>query len=340
MASGIVGYGVYIPWCRIKVADIAKAWGVAFEFPVEKTVPFYDEDSITMAVEASLDAIRHAGVEPTKIDAIFFGTTTNPYLEKQGSSTLASMIGTRNDAMLADFANSARCSTVALSACLDALNSGRINCGLVVGTDMLIGRPGEATDYLSSSGAGALVLGKGDLIAEIEGGSSYATDFTDTWRSEDMRLPMTTHPRFMRDYGYIPHVTSAVKGLMEKIRKGPDDFKFAAFSQPDPGYVMRAIRGIGISPDKVAQGMVSQFIGNPGSASVLIALAAILDKAKPGERVLMASYGEGVSDAFSILPIEKIEEKRQNIVEEYIERKKYVDYTTYLRWNRLLGRVK
>ena len=117
-----------------------------FRFPNEKTVPFYDEDSVTMGAEASLDAIDHAGISPEEVDAVFFGTTTNPYLEKQGSSTIASIAGLRTDAVVMDITGSVRSGTAAMLACLDALNAGRIESGLVGGADMLIGEPGQETD--------------------------------------------------------------------------------------------------------------------------------------------------------------------------------------------------
>ncbi|MFQ5758986.1 MAG: hydroxymethylglutaryl-CoA synthase [Candidatus Bathyarchaeia archaeon] len=339
MVSGIVGYGVYIPWCRIKLSDIAEAWGRNFKFPVEKAVPFYDEDAITMASEAAQNAIEHAGVDSAQIGAVFLGTTTNPYLEKQGSSILASTIGAKPEAMVADFTGSARSSTQALIACLDALNSGRIDYGLVVGADMLVGPPGDFAEYLMSSGAGALVIGQEEIIAEVEGSYSYTTEFTEKWRSASNPFPKATLERFARNYGYVHHVVAAGKGLMENLRKKPEDFKHAVFSQPDLRYPSKAAREFGLSQDQIAQGMVAQFVGYTGASSLLVGLATILDKAKPKERILAVSYANGGSDAFSVRPLEKIEEKRQDAVGEYLNKKKYVNYATYLRYNRIFDRI-
>lgn len=339
MAIGIVGYSVYIPWCRIKLSDIGEAWGETIPFPVEKTVPFWDEDSVTMASEAIQNVVKHAGIDEPEIGAIYFGTTTNPYLEKQGSSILASTINVKPETFTADFTDSARSSTLAMLACMDAIKSGSIKYGVVTGSDRLVARPGGVMDYLSSSGAGALILGEEGVIAEIEGTYSYATEFTERFRTEERYLPMGTIPRFEREHGFINHVATAAKGLMEKVGKKPEDFKYAVFTVPELTYPRRVARVIGLSPDQFNPGMVASSVGYTGSSSVLIALAAVLDKAKPEERIMMVSYANGGSDAFSILPTEGIEEKRQNIVERYLKRKKYVNYTTYLNYNKILEKV-
>lgn len=339
MVVGIVGYGVYLPWCRIRLSDLAKAWGQSFPTSVEKTVPFWDEDSISMATEALQNTIKHAGIGEDEIDAIYFGTTTNPYLEIQGSSILKTMIEVKPETLTMDFTNSARSSTLAVIACMNAVKSESINYGLVVASDMLIGKPGSNVEYLASSGAGALIIGRENLIAEFEGTTSYSTEFTGRWRGESERFTMMTMERFIRGHGFIKHVATAGKSLMEKVGKVSGDFKYAVFSTPDLTYPRRILRPLGLIPDQIKVGIVANSIGYTGSSSVIINLAAALDKAKPGERVLMISYSNGGSDAFSIFPTENIEVKRQNIVDKYLKRKRYVDYNTYLRWNRIFEKI-
>jgi hydroxymethylglutaryl-CoA synthase len=339
MTIGIVGYGVYIPWCRIKLSDLAEAWGEKFPFPVEKTVPFWDEDSITMAAEATQNAINHAGIDETEIGAIYFGTTTNPFLEIQGSSILKTMIEVKTDTLTVDLTDSARSSTLSMIACMDAIRSGSIKYGLVVGSDMLVGKPGSDLEYLASSGACALVMGRENLIAEVEGVASYGTEFSGRWRSETQTFPRMTMERFVREQGYIHHVVTAGTKLMEKLGKKPDDFKYAVFSQPDLTYPTLVARRLGLTVDQINPGMIGMSVGYTGSSSVLLALATVLDKAKPRERIMMISYDNGGSDAFSILPTENIEAKRQNIVEKYLKRKTYVDYNTYLRFNRVFEKL-
>lgn len=336
MATGIAGYGIYLPKYRIKLSDIGEVWGASFPDNLEKTVPFWDEDTITMAAEALRNGILHAGIDESEIDQLCLGTVTNPYLEKEGSNILASTIDAKDNILTADFTDSARSSTFAIASCMKAMNSSDINTSAVVGSDRIFAEPGDRFEYTASSGAGALILSEDNTIAEIEENYSYVTEFTERYRTVQNPNPEGTLPRFERNFGYIDHVTNAAKGLMDKLEKEPDDFDYAVFTAPSLDYPSRVAGNIGLGEDKINPGMVAPFVGYPGSASVLISLAAVLDKAEAGERILMISYANGCSDAFSILTTEEVENKKQNMVQNYIERKKYVDYPMYLEYNKML----
>jgi hydroxymethylglutaryl-CoA synthase len=64
-----------------------------------------------------------------------------------------------------------------------------------------------------------------------------------------------------------------------------------------------------------------------------LGLAATLDVAEPGDKIFMVSYGSGSgSDAFVWKVRDPIKQRRSGPkVKSYIDRKKYVDYATYLR---------
>jgi len=96
---GITSYGAYIPWHRIDRQNFLKAWG-GFAMPGEKAIASYDEDSLTMAVEASIDCLR--GIDAHKVDGLYFATTTSPYKEKQCSALMALPLDLRRDIRTAD----------------------------------------------------------------------------------------------------------------------------------------------------------------------------------------------------------------------------------------------
>jgi len=83
---GIVSYGAYIPIYRLSQAEIARAWGGGGGRG-EKAVANYDEDSITMAVEAAIDCLN--GMDRHTVDGLYFASTTPPYGEKQSASIVA-----------------------------------------------------------------------------------------------------------------------------------------------------------------------------------------------------------------------------------------------------------
>jgi hydroxymethylglutaryl-CoA synthase len=98
---------------------------------------------------------------------------------------------------------------------------------------------------------------------------------------------------------------------------------------------------LGFSKSQIVCGLVVPKIGNTYSGSTMIGLAAVLDKAKPGERILVVSYGSGAgSDAFSIQVKEAIEAKRDSApkVEDFLNNKIYIDYPTYTKYKGLLVR--
>jgi hydroxymethylglutaryl-CoA synthase len=71
----------------------------------------------------------------------------------------------------------------------------------------------------------------------------------------------------------------------------------------------------------------------------MLGLTAILDKARPGDRILLISYGSGAgSGAFSLVVTEFIEERRGRApcTQDYIARRKEIDYATYVRYRKKL----
>ena len=90
---------------------------------------------------------------------------------------------------------------------------------------------------------------------------------------------------------------------------------------------------MGFSQEQLLPSLVVDKIGNPYTASSLLGLAAVLDIAKPNDRVFMVSYGSGAgSDAFAFEVTGNIlKHKQEYSVSAFVENKKYIPYTQYLR---------
>jgi hydroxymethylglutaryl-CoA synthase len=75
-------------------------------------------------------------------------------------------------------------------------------------------------------------------------------------------------------------------------------------------------------------------IGNTYSGAVFLGLAAILDIAKPGDRILAVAYGSGAgSDGFDITVTDKIMDMdRSETVNDMISRMEIVNYATYAKF--------
>ncbi len=345
MAVGIIGYGAYIPRWRIKTADIAKVWGTGTErlknLVGEKSVPDLDEDTTTLAVEAAKDALLRAGRNPNESGAGYVGSESHPYIIKPTASIVAEAIDATPQMTAADLEFACKAGTAGWQAAMGLVKSGEIKYGLAIGADTAQGRPGDELEYTASAGAGAYIFGKTNLIAEVEDTYSFTTDTPDFWRREGEQFPRHAG-RFTGDPSYFNHVLSATKGMLQKIGTKISDYDYVVFHQPNAKFPLRAASILGIPKEKILPGLLVTRIGNTYSGSVPLGLAAILDIAKPGDRILATSYGSGAgSDSFSIIVKDAVSKKRNKarLVEDMINNKKYLDYAKYAKFRRKIRGV-
>jgi hydroxymethylglutaryl-CoA synthase len=336
LASGIVSYGVYIPKYRIRLSEIARVWGDGDDIAeglrvFEKSVPDLDEDAVTIAVEAARNALARSNIDPRRIGAIYAGSESHPYAVKPTGTIVGEAICTSSAFTAADFEFACKAGTAAIQACLGLVGSGLIDLGMAIGSDVSQGAPGDMLEYTAAAGGAAYIVGSRDLAAEIEGFYSFTTDTPDFWRREGMPYP-EHGGRFTGEPAYFKHVTSAAKGLMERMGSKPDDYDYAVFHQPNGKFPVRVAAKLGFSKKQIEPGLIVPMIGNTYSGSCLIGLAATLDVACPGDRIFVTSFGSGAgSDAFSISVKDKIEDIRCGApsVRDYIGNAEYLDYAVY-----------
>jgi len=337
MMSGIIGYGAYVPKYRIKQQDVAIPWG-GWAMG-EKAVCGWDEDIISMAAEALDNAMKHSGVKAADVGALYMGTASSHMIETHLSPILAELHGLSPRASVLDFTGSVNAVGNAVSQCMMAIEAKRISCGVVVGTENRAVGPGSDGEVSFGAAAVAMVIGSEGTIADIEGVESYRTLFLDRWRNaKDPWVSNLFDQRFYRDDGYAKHIEEASKALMAKINRKTADYKLAIFPQVDsrvPGGAGKALGMKNLFPD------LTGVIGDVGGVSPFLCMTGALDQAKPGERLLMSSYGSGTATAFSIVANDAIEKKRgkTRTLEQYIARKAYVDYPAYLRLTGNIRRV-
>ncbi|RLG27308.1 hydroxymethylglutaryl-CoA synthase [Methanosarcinales archaeon] len=336
---GIVSYGVYIPRYRIKVDEIAETWGEDADsirkglWVFEKSVPDIDEDAVTIAVEAARNAIVRRDMDPLRIEAIYTGSESHPYVVKPTSTIVAEAIGATPSLTAADFEFACKAGTAAIQACMGLVGAGMIDLGLAIGSDVAQGAPGDALEYTAAAGGVAFIIGRNELIAEIKATYSLTTDMPDFWRRDGMPYP-EHGGRFTGEPAYFKHIIGAAGGLMEKTSTTPKDYDYVVFHQPNGKFPMRAAATLGFTEEQLGPGFVVPHLGNTYSGSAMMGLAAVLDVAEPGESILMASFGSGAgSDAFEITVLDEIEELRGKApsVSELLERPTYISYATYAR---------
>jgi len=344
---GIVGYGAYVPRYRIRTEEIARAWGwdaegyrrgLAIE---EKAVAGPDQDAVTMAVEASRSAIRRAGTDPASIGAVYVGSESHPYAVKPSGTVLAEAVGATPWVHVADLEFACKAGSEAVALCASLVEAGRARYALAVGSDTAQGAPGDPLEFATSAGAAAFVLGPDRWVASLDAAVSYVTDTPDFWRREGERFPRHGG-RFTGAPAYFRHIVSAGRRAMEETGLEPADFAHAVFHQPNGKFPVRAGKMLGFAPEQLRAGLLSPQVGNLYSASALLGLCSALDQARPGERILMVSYGSGAgSDAFVITVADRIEEVRPRAptVREILSRPvAHLDYAHYARFRNKIPR--
>jgi hydroxymethylglutaryl-CoA synthase len=294
---GITSYGVHIPRYRISRKTISQAMGWISRgvLPGEKAVANHDEDSLSMAVAAGMDCLN--GFERAKVEGVYFASTTPPYQEKESAAIIATALDLSTNILTADLSNSLKAGTGAVIAACDSIRTGGAGSILICGSDCRLGKPGSPQEMVFGDGAAAFLLGSDGVIASLEGSFSVSYDFPDYRRSEDDKFVRTTEERFIREAGYTKFIPEVISGLLKKYKLEAKDFAKVAY----PCLNLREHAGIGrrlgFQPDQIQEPMFTA-IGETGVASPLILLTAMLEDAKPGDNILLASYGNGAGALF------------------------------------------
>jgi hydroxymethylglutaryl-CoA synthase len=346
--SGIIGYGAYIPRNRIKVEEIAKVWGAdapSYKKGLlleEKSVPSPDQDTITMSVEASKNALRRAGIDPREIGAVYIGSESHPYAVKPSGTVLAEALGATPDVHTADLEFACKAGTEGMFIALSLVQAGAVKYGLAVGADTSQGAPGDALEYSAAAGAAAFIFGKDRLVAEALETYSYTTDTPDFWRREYQYYPQHGG-RFTGDPAYFKHVVGAAQGLLAKAKMKPSDFDYVIFHQPNGKFPLRAGEILGFERKQIEPGWLVPKLGNTYSGSSPLGLTATLDIAKPGQMIMLVSYGSGAgSDGFVFRVTDRIDEVRGLAprTRDLLERDKvYLEYGVYAKYRRKIRKA-
>lgn len=334
---GIVGYGAYVPQYRLPGQEIARVWtnGLGGSPVKEKAVAGLDEDVITMSIEAARNALKRAQIDPSEIRAVWVGSESHPYAVKPTSTIVAESIGVSPNIQAADWEFACKAGTEAVQASIGLIGSGMGRYTLSIGMDTAQGRPGDALEYTAASGGAAFLLGPAEeSVAVYQGSYSFVTDTPDFWRRAEQTYP-SHGDRFTGEPAYFNHTLSAASKLLELMGTTAADYTYAVFHQPNVKFPMRAAQQLGFTQEQIKTGLLANEIGNVYSGSCMLGLTAILDEAKPGDRIFMCSYGSGAgSDAFDLVVTDLIETRRHLALStrSYINRRVVIDYATYARY--------
>lgn len=341
--AGITAYGAYIPRRRLQRKAIAQAnaWfapNMVGGAKGERAMGNWDEDALTMAVEAARDCLP--AQEPVKdrafIDAIYFASTSMPYSDRQNAGIVAAALQLPEAISSADVSSSQRAGLSAMIAALDAVAAGRAKAPLVVAGEKRKARAASSQEMAYGDAAAAFTLGNANPIANYVGGHSVTVDFVDHFRGEGEEYDYGWEERWIRDEGYTKIVPSAIKALLEKTGVKAADIAHFILPCPFAKLDQTLAKQSGIDPAKVRDNLAAT-VGDSGAAHPLLMLAAALEDAKPGEKILVAQFGQGC-DALIFEATRALAElpTRTGVKGSLARRKEETNYLKYLGFNGLI----
>jgi len=317
MGYGITSYAAYVPRHRLQGQEVAQALTGGKGKGVRALASF-DEDSTTLGVEAARRALDTDAL-PT---SLYFATTTPAYLDKTNAAAIHAALDLPREGFAVDVAGSAR-------SAVGALRAAAATGGLAVLADLRTGLPGSAEERAGGDAGAAFVFGPGAAV-EILAEASVTAEFLDRWRVPGELVSHSWEERFGLET-YLPLIADAAARALEAA--GLEGVDHVVVSCPHAKAALTAAKKLGGRVPEEAPA-----IGYAGAADPGIRLAAVLDRAEPGQTILLIVASDG-ADATVLRVGDQIAKARRGVpVAEQASGGRDVAYATYLTWRGLLHR--
>ena len=312
----ISGLGTYVPPKLLTNDDLERLVETTNEWILQRTgikqrhIVEPGVATSDLAREASIRALRQAGVTPEQIGFIVVGTTTPDTIFPSTACLLQAKIGATS---AWGFDLGAACSgfTYALTTGMQMVASGAHDHALVVGADVMssiIDYKDRTTCVLFGDGAGAVVLSVAndeepaiiDFAHEIDGTGGPALCMP----AGGSRMP-ASHETVEQRLHYVKQDGQAVfkfavrkteeiaRRVLDKNGIDPSEIDLFVSHQANRRIITAAAERLGLPEDKVLINL--EMYGNTTAGTIPLALAdAVAEgKLKRGDLVLLASVGAG-----------------------------------------------
>jgi len=336
---GITGFGGYLPRLRLarKAIVAAHLWadpGLQAKAKGERTMCNWDEDAVTMAVEAARNCLAAASFAP---DAVAFASTSAPFADRQHAGVIATALSLGDDVASIDVGSSQRAGVSALLQGIAGVRSGLYRSVLVVASDKRRTKAASAGELAYGDGAAALTIGERNTLLEFVAAHSSTVDFVDHFRAAGEEFDYGWEERWIRDEGLAKIVPPVVTKALQKAGLKPNQLDHFIM----PSTIGRAVAGIarqiGI-PDKAVRDNLDAVCGETGVAHPLVMLLHALETSiKPGQTVLLVGFGQGcdavvfrATDAVGGVATDR------GIVAALANRLEETNYQKYLAFNELI----
>jgi len=245
----------------------------------------WDEDSVTMAVEAARTLLAAAPASPA---ALALASTTLPFAERLNAGIVAAALGLDPSVVARDVGSSARAACTELACALQASRSTQ----LLLAADRRVPRPASALEMISGDGAAAALVGEGAVVATLVASRSVNADLVDRFRESGEAYDYAWEERWVREEGYLKIAVDAIGRCLDEAGVSAADVAHFALPAPLPRANEAVARRVGIRPEALVP-TAAESIGDLGTAQPIAMLDVALRAAQPGAPVVVAAFGSG-----------------------------------------------
>ena len=298
----------------------------------------WDEDALTMAVEAGRNCLpAHDPLrERAFVDALYFATTTAPFSDRLNAAIAARALNLPETISATDIAASQRAGLSALIAALDSVRCGRARAPIVLAGEKRKARAASAQELSFGDAAAALSLGNENVTARFLGSHSLTLDFVDHFRGQGEEFDYGWEERWIRDEGFAKIVPVAIKVLLERTATKGEDIAHFILPCPFARLDQQIAAQCGIESSKVRDNLAAR-VGDSGAAHALLMLVHALEDAKPGEKILVAQFGQGCDALlFEMAAAPEQVHRNTGVSGSLALRKEETNYLKYLAFNGLV----
>ena len=329
---GILAFGAYVPQLRLLRSSAVKsvAWfnaALAVHAKGERAICAWDEDSVTMAVEAARDCLTD--VDRDLLGGIVFASTTFPFADRQNAGLIKEALNLSDDVRTMDVTGSQRAGTSALATACETAGAKPVLC---VASEHPIAKAASEAELINGDAAAAVLIGEGETVADLLVTHSMSVDLVDHFRPSDRPHAFAWESRWVRDEGYAMIVPDAIEKALSQAGLQPSDVDRFVMPSAIPGIDKAIAKAAGID-DRALCDSLAPSIGDAGCAQPLLLLANVLEKAKPGEVILLVSFGQGC-DVIALRTTDRITQTRGAMgVSGWLSRRQVEEnYIKHLYW--------
>ena len=334
--TGISSIANYIPRLRLqrKAITESNAWmapNLVGKGKGTKAISNWDEDSVTMSVEA---ARRILGPEDdrSQVNSLFFASTTMPYSDRLNSGIIRAALTLEETTQCSDVSSSLKSGTTALINAFNSVNSGKSSLSLVAASDKRKARVASAQELNFGDAATAISISKDNVIAKFIDSASLSIDFIDHFRGPNEEFDYNWEERWIRDEGYLKIIPKLINNLLKDNNISPSDISRFILPCIFPRVPQTIAKKTGIDPDNVVDNLAAS-VGDTGSCHPLLMLTSVLENSIPGEKILICSFGGG-GDAILLETTNLITdftntETTVDLIDNGVDEDNYMKYLTF-----------